>query len=292
VGGINGAQLLVSSNMSKCTGTYGTASWSCSFVRTRHLMYPAADLAAGQPYNRTEWSDVAANAAVPCVHDSYTTDSFWVSRDDDTHVSVWGVRAGHASRKQVTIKASSAAVDGKQLGGGAVIYTNIGRTPQNAQYRDGRIVFVSNDGYTWSGQSTPNNAVRLVRLNMSKFYDASPSVTVEIDRIFGRASAGESPGVIFDYGWPAVAANAHGDIVVASVRSNSTIYPELRSSVWFAGQSDISSSILIAPSTSALSSFHMAGASADPSTGGVYIAQQYGSSAPSWRIRVAKILGT
>jgi hypothetical protein len=83
-------------------------------------------------------------------------------------------------------------------------------------------VFVPNDGHTWSGQSTPNNAVRLVRLNVSKFYDASPSLIVEIDRIFGCASAGDPPTAIFDYGWPAVAANANGDIVVGSVRSNLT----------------------------------------------------------------------
>jgi hypothetical protein len=132
--------------------------------------------------------------------------------------------------------------------------------------------------------------VRLVRLNVSKFYDASPSVAVEIDRILGRASAGDAPDVIFDYGWPSVAANANGDIVIGSVRSNPTIYPELRASVWFAGQPDISSSISIGTSSSPLSSFHMAGASADPSTSGVYLAQQYGSS-PSWRIRVVKMLG-
>jgi hypothetical protein len=289
--GINASHFLVSNEMSKCTGTYPT-SWVCNFVRTRHLMYTAADLVGGKPYSRSEWWHVNGHSAAPCVHDSYTTDAFWVHRDDDTHVSVWGVRAGKVTSKQVTIQPSTGAVDGKELGGGTVGYTNIGRAPQNAQYRDGRILFVSNDGHTWSGQSTPNNAVRLVRLNVSKFFDASPSVTVEIDRIFGRASAGDPPGVIFDYGWPAVAANAHGDIVVGSVRSNSTIYPELRASVWFAGQPDISSSVLIGASTSPLTQFHMAGASADPSTGGVYLAQQYGSSSPSWRIRVAKILGT
>ena len=157
--------------------------------------------------------------------------------------------------------------------------------------RNGRIVWVSNDGHTWSGQSSPNNAVRLVRLNVSKFFDPVPSVTVEIDRIFGRASAGDRSGSIFDYGWPAVASNANGDIVVGSVRSNATIYPELRASPWFTGQPDLSPSVSLAKSSSALTAFHMAGASADPSTSGVYVAQQYGSSTPSWRIHVAKMLG-
>jgi hypothetical protein len=130
-----------------------------------------------------------------------------------------------------------------------------------------------------------------VRLNVSKFFDPVPSVTVEIDRIFGRASAGDRSGSIFDYGWPAVASNANGDIVVGSVRSNATIYPELRASPWLAGQPDLSPSVSLAKSSSALTAFHMAGASADPSTSGVYVAQQYGSSTPSWRIHVAKMLG-
>jgi hypothetical protein len=124
-------------------------------------------LIAGKPYSRTEWNNVKAQNAVPCVHDTYTTDAFWVHRDDDTHVSVWGVRAGNVTSKQVTIAKSSGAVDGKELSGGTVIYTNIGWAPQNAQYRDDRIVFVSNDGHTWSGQSTPSNAVRIRVLERS-----------------------------------------------------------------------------------------------------------------------------
>jgi hypothetical protein len=36
----------------------------------------------------------------------------------------------------------------------------------------------------------------------------------------------------------------------------------------------------------------MAGASADPSTPAVYLAQQYGSTSPNWRIHVAKMLGS
>ena len=182
-------------------------------------------------------------------------------------------------------------INGTQLGGNKVQYDNIGRDPQNAQYRDGRIVFASNDGHTWSGQSSPSNAVRLVRLNVSQYFASSQSVTVEIDHIFGRASAGDPPGVIYDYGWPAVAANANGDIVVGSIRSNSTSYPELRASVWLAGQPDISPGVSLVKSSSPLSAWHMAGAAADPSTDGVYLAQQYGATSPSWRIRVVKMLG-
>jgi len=77
--------------------------------------------------------------------------------------------------------------------------------------------------------------------------------------------------------------------------------------VWFAGQPAISSSVLLQKSSSApvlncsanpddatkacVSEFHMAGASVDPSTSGVYLAQEYGSFSPPWRIHVAKMLG-
>ncbi len=283
--GVNSTHLLASENM--------VSSWTNgSFTRTRHLLYSTANLVAGTPYSRSEWSHVNGNNAVPCVHDSYTTDAFWVHRDDDTHATVWAVRNGQVSSRQITIQTSSSVVNGTQIGGSPVYFDNIGRGPQNCHYRDGKIVFVSNDGHTWSGQASPNNAVRLVRLNVSQFFAASPTVTVEIDRIFGLASAGDPAGNIYDYGWPAVAANASGDIVVGSVRSHSTIYPEQRASVWFAGQTDISSSVSLQTSSSPLSSFHMAGASADPSTPAVYVAQQYGATSPPWRVHVAKMLGT
>jgi hypothetical protein len=288
--GISSAYFLISDIMKNCVLSGG--SWTCANSGTRNFMYTAADLVAGKPYTRLEWSNPAAGRAAPCVNDSATTDAYWVTRDDDTHASVWGVRNGAVTRQQVAVKTSTSAVDGVQLGGDSVSYTNIGRSPQNAQYRDNRIVWVSNDGHTWSRQAQPSNAVRLVRLNVSQFYAQVPSVTVEIDRIFGRASASDPAGAVFDYGWPAVAANGVGDIVVGSVRSNSTIYPNLRASVWFAGQSDISSSISLKSSSSKLSQFHMAGASDDPITDGVYLSQQYGSSSPSWRVRVIKMLGS
>jgi len=301
--GINGTHFIISNKMKKCTGTYPNPPkifdpWICNWVSTRHLMYTASDLAAGpqlygSSYSRSEPQPNLPNDAAPCVHDSYTDDAFWVSRDDDTHLSVWAVRNGKATSQKVTIQTSTQVVnDPPQLGGGTVDYNSTMRfAVQNCQYRNDRIMFVSNDGHTWSGQSSPNNAVRLVRLNVSQYFAASPSVTVEIDRLFGRAGTGDPAGVIFDYGWPAVAANTNGDIVVGSVRSNASIYPELRANVWFDGQPDLSSGVSLATSSSPLTAFHMAGASADPSTNGVYLAQQYGATSPAWRIRVTKMLG-
>ena len=290
--GINASHFLVSNYMHKCTGTYNTSTWDCTFVRARYLMYSVVDLAAGKKlYGRSEWSDPAAVRAVPAVHDSYSTDAFWASRDDATHATVWAVRNGNVTHRQVTVQTATAAVNGAQLGGSLVSYNNLMLFPQNAHYRNGRIAFVSNVGHTWSGQSSANNAVHLVRVDVSKIFDPSPTATVEINKIFGRSSAGDPSGVIFDYGWPAVAVNTNSDIVVGSVRSHSSIYPELRASVWFAGQPNISPGVSLAKSTSPVKQFHMAGASADPSTDGVYLAQAYGSSSPGWRIRVAKMLG-
>jgi hypothetical protein len=280
--GVNASFFLATEAM--CDGPGHCPVW-------KNFMYSAGALAAGMPYSRGEWHATGSNGAAPCGHDSPTTDAFWVNRDDATHVSVWAVRSGAVYRRTVTVQTSTPAVDGVQFGGATVSYTNIGWSPQNCEYRNGKIVWVSNDGHTWSGQSQPSSVVRLGRLNVSQYFAAVPTVTVEIDRIFGRASATDPAGSVFDYGWPAVATNANGDIVVGEIRSNSTIYPELRASAWFAGQPDISSSVSVQTSSSPLSQFHMAGASADPSTAAVYTSQQYGSTSPNWRVRVAKVLG-
>jgi hypothetical protein len=288
--GVNASFFLVSD--ATCKGAGDCPVW-------KNFMYSAGDLTAGRRYTRGEWHVPASNGvpgsngSAPCDHDTPIADAFWVNRDDDTHVSVWAVRSGAVYRRKVVVQTSTSEVNGVQLGGSPVKYNNIGRTPQNCEYRNGKIVWVSNDGHTWSGQSQPSDAVRLGRLNVSQYFASIPSVTVEIDRIFGRASASDPSGSVFDYGWPAVAANANGDIVVGEIRSNATIYPELRASAWFAGQPDISSSVSLQTSSSPLTDFHMAGASADPSTSGVYVSQQYGSgpSSPVWRVRVAKVLG-
>jgi CARDB protein len=285
--GVNATHLLVSNNMRHCEGTYPT--WDCSTqARTRHFMYPTDKLVAGLAYVRGEGPPHTVRDAVPCVHDTYSTAAFWVHRDDATHATVYRKSGGLVTQKQVTIQTGGGPVNGAQLGGSSVIYTNIGSSPQNCHYRGGRLAFASNDGHTWSGQSSPSNAVHLVRLKVSDW----PAVTVEIDRVFGRASVGDPAGIVYDYGWPAVAIGSDDDLVIGSVRTDSTLYAELRGSVWYDGSGDISSSVLLKSSSSALSSFHMAGAAADPTTSGVYLAQQFGSSNPGWRVNVSKLLGS
>ena len=295
--GINGSSLMISNNMFTCTGSYATDSWKCKFLRTRHFSYPLSTLTsgAGAPaIAREEWfDDTAGNNAAPCIDDSSSTDAFWVHRDDDSHVTVWGRRNGHVTKKQVKVKKSEDTVNGSEITGGPVRFDNINRNPTNAECRNGKIVFVSNDGHKWLGLSHASNVIRLVRLDVTHFFDASPSVAVELDRMFGRSSPGDAAGLVYDYGWPAVSTNAGGDIVVGSVRTMSAMWPELRASVWFAGQPDISGSASLQPSLGPLPipEFHMAGAAADPSTSGVYLAQQFGTTAGPFRIHVAKMLG-
>ncbi len=188
--GVNATHLLISDHM--------VSTWGGTATRTRHFTYTMADLSTGKSYTRAEWSKPAANGAVPCVHDSSLTDAFWVQRDDALHVSVWAAPKGDLTKlisQQVKVTASTGPVNGRQPGtsgshgNNLVGYNNISWAPQNAQYRNGRIVYASNDGHTWSGKSSPNNAVRLIRLDVSKYFDPSPSMTVEIDRVFGLSSA-------------------------------------------------------------------------------------------------------
>jgi hypothetical protein len=99
--GVNATHLLVANIQ---VGTAGKT--------THHYMYTTPDLGAGKPYSRSEVSFAAGVQAVPCVHESYTTDAFWIRRDDDAHASVWAVRGGQLSSKQFAIQKSTGQVNG------------------------------------------------------------------------------------------------------------------------------------------------------------------------------------
>ena len=294
--GVTSTHFLVSNNM----GAAGQI----------HFMYTAADLASGLPYTRGAWAHTLAQHAGPAVHQSTSTDAFWVNRDDASHVSVWAVRNGQVLRKTAAYLlgsnigvTASGPISAPQKDDGTVVggvpdvgFTNIGFDPQNVDFRDGKLTWVANESHVWSGLASANNVARVVRMDVSNYFTTG-AIPVEIDRVFGRSSSGDVAGAVFDYGWPAVASNAAGDLVIGTVRTNASIFPQQRASVWLTGDADIESSALIGTGTAsnALGQYHMAGASADPTTSGVYLSQMLTvTTLPSgtwWKIRVNKVLG-
>jgi hypothetical protein len=275
-----------------------------------HFMYSAANLVNGTPYTRGVWSHTLAQSCGPAVHQSASSDAFWVNRDDATHVSVWAVRNGQVIRHTAAyLLGSNTGVtpegpvpadqkdDGTKSPMPQIDFGNIGWGPQNVDLRNNKLTWVANESHTWSGQSAPSNVARVVQMDVSTYF-TNGSIPVTIDRAFGASSAGDPAGSLFDYGWPAVASNANGDLVIGTVRTNASIFPQLRASVWPAGASDIDSSILSGNGTASnpMGEYHMAGAAADPTTSGVYLSQMLTSpTLPSgtwWRIHVVKELGT
>ena len=301
--GINATHLLLSEQLATgCSfACYSGAKNTCNPTKTYHLSYTIADMLNGLPYTRGVWTSPDAQGAVPAVHDSSTNDAFYVHRDDGAHASVWAVRNGIVSRSaQVPITQGLSPVDGLQpyppIPGfctAQVPYAKvIGSGPQNVEFRDGHLNWVSNDGIDWSGASATSTAVHLARFDVGKYYASGvQAVGVQIDRIYGRASASDPPGSVFDYGIPAVSSNANGDLIVGEIRSSCTTYPEFRASAFLAGQTDVSESMSLFAQSDTPAPGHMAGASADPSGQGIYIGQIYARGS-TWRIRVAKMLGT
>jgi CARDB len=301
---------------------------------TDHTMYSAADLASGNasyakkiwpPYNKDAVCGGCAEEppfapyspsnlppepektrtapeflAAACVHESPTSDFFWIHHDSNLYATVFGRRDGKVtSRRTATLHGGFRPVNGEQMDrtadgkpAPAIIYTNILANYQNCVVRNNTLVAAANIGQKWANNGgVVTNAVRLVRVDVSNFFAASGPLPV-VDFIFGKAAPDDPPDQIFHYGWPAVATNANGDIVVGSVRTRETIFPEQRASVWFAGESAIRPSISIHTGPDMTGgTYDMAGAAADPTTSAVYLAQEYTESGKR-QVRVTKMLGT
>lgn len=289
--GTNQTYLLVSERGDDC----GTTSCAGGMAY-RNYMFTMSDLAVGTVPSRWLWKNTSAGGILaPCHQQTTTTNTFWVTSTGATTGDFWALQ-NDSSVKRVpfTVQSTKAPLSSASQKSMVLDFSNIGRTPQNAVCRSNTLTYVSGVGKVWANQSSTWNAVQLVQLNTTYAKASTPSITVTRDRVFGRSSAGDSSSSIYHYGWPAVATTPSGDVVVGSVRSNSSIFGELRASVWAAGDSDISSSISTQTGYGALNQYHMAGASTDPSpAGGVYLSQQYGTgTTPAWRIRVTKMLGS
>ena len=328
--GVNSSILVVSNKMKTMDANNAAIQ-----LWTDHTIYGVAELAEGNtsyvkkiwpPYNVSKVCDGCAeqppfspyspsspppekNTSAPeflaaaCVHESATTDFFWVHRDDNSSATVFGRRDGKVKSLAVPLRSAFNPVDGKQMDNDvtdttpapAIVYTDgAGANYQNCVFRNNKLVAVANIGQKWSNNPAGNvvsNAVRLIRLDVSDFFATPGSVSVEIDRIFGKSSPGDPTDAIFDYGWPAVATNSVGDIVVGSVRSRQTMFPEQRASIWLHGESDMRPSVSIRTGLDmAGGKYHMAGAAADPATDAVYLAQEYPVSGNK-RVWITKMLG-
>ncbi|HEX2444129.1 MAG TPA: CARDB domain-containing protein [Vicinamibacterales bacterium] len=241
--------------------------------------------------------------AAACVHESPTSDFFWIHRDSNQYATVFGRRGGKVTHRRTAIlHGGFKPVNGEQKDNTAdgnpapaILYTNgAGANYQNCVVRNNKLVAAANIGQKWANNGgLVSNAVRLIRVDVSNFFAGSGPLPVEIERIFGKSAPDDPVDQVFHYGWPAVATNANGDIVVGSVRTRETIFPEQRASVLFAGDSALRPSVSIRRGLDMAvdGHYHMAGAAADPVTNAVYLAQEYPVSG-NRRVHITKMLGT
>jgi hypothetical protein len=143
--------------------------------------------------------------------------------------------------------ASGTLVDGAQKGSKTTwtvspirLGPQIGDAILKAVYRNGHLYCTANNAKNWTGSGV-YAAGRVLWFNVSAY----PTASLEMDRTFGSASAGDPAGELYHYGWPSLEVNKNGDVVLTTTRTNSSIYPEVRLSKWFAGEADIRSSVLL-----------------------------------------------
>jgi hypothetical protein len=291
--GINGQFLLVSNRQQdRKTKVFSTFNW----------MFTLAELTNGQKFSKLGWTTGTDDGMTPCLHQTFTTDAYYLT-EETTGGTVWIVRGGIIFRRSFTFKNGvGAPPDGEQFGSNTMVENTVGANPGNAEYRNGKIVWVSALGIVKTefpgGFKSPGvvrGVVRIGRVDVSNFSPLNAtSPSLEIDEIVPLNDQGDAltpwPNGLFHRAHPAVATNANGDVVIGSLKTNGTILPAQSASVWLSGQPDISAGAVIAKSSGPLGSIHMAGASSDPSTAGVYLAQQLGVPGGS-TIQVTKMLG-
>jgi hypothetical protein len=221
---------------------------------------------------------------VPIVHETATSREYILNRVGGSSVDVWAVNdpfgpSQSLTRRTVALSAFTNPVDGRQSPNAAgtprLILTNIGTDVLMGQFRSNEIVFTANDARNWDGAGT-RSSVRLVELDVTNFATATP--IIRKDRAYGARAAGET--VYSDYGFGAAMQNEDGAIAAASIRTNSTIFPQARLSAWLSTDSDIRPSILMSSGFATLLGFSgnvgvdNSGASVDPyDDEGIYFAQ-------------------
>lgn len=201
--------------------------------------------------------DTNAGLLQPVVHHGQSPRHYFVSRKGADKVVVWAVRDAlkptqELEQAEVTTQPFTAPVDAPQLQkvdqtARLIKMTNLGTNILKAVYRDNKLYLVGNDARPWGGGNLLSS-IRLLRLNVAN-YPSVPSPASDptsIDRPFGGGNAIDDPaGARMYYAWPALEVNQHGDMVVVYSRSGSTIFPQMRGSVYFAKEADIRPSRLL-----------------------------------------------
>jgi hypothetical protein len=187
----------------------------------------------------------------PAVHHGPSARIFLVNKWGN-NAEVWAISNALTAqqtfaRADVALPGTSGAlVDAPQKGKTVANPPPIAMGPQigdgflKAVYRNNRLYFTANNSKNWTGSGNLASG-RLIRVNVANY----PSVTVEIDRTFGSASAGDPAGQTYHYAWPSIEVNKNGDMVLTTTRTSSTIYPEVRLSAYYAAEADLRSSVLL-----------------------------------------------
>ncbi|HVZ70757.1 MAG TPA: malectin domain-containing carbohydrate-binding protein [Polyangia bacterium] len=336
IGGVDGTALYFRNtavNFADCNhnGTQDSGE-TCTYdaVNLRDAQQMADGVGGGSVRGWIFWDLTLASGnkgwlIAPAVEETFNSRGFMVANDGASQIGVFGVSNVFASNQSVSLVTanvqafgSTGGLTGKQkpnpagsTPGDAVAppmkFDNLGNALLNLHYRDNKLIMTAND--SWAVNGVTRAAARLIRMDVSNY--GSGSVTVDIDRRFGIASAGDAAGSTFDYGWPAATQNSAGDIAISTVRTDVSIFPQLRLSAWGLGDADIRSSILWKQGAAALYPFpsgpapglccggqawvDTAGVSVDAfDYTGVYFAEEFPNAVGynNFQIQVGKEFGT
>lgn len=254
------------------------------------------------------------NVAQPAVHHGSTDHAYFVGRWDTDKLVIWTISnplqiQPTMSRAVVTLvhpqKGNSvpfgATQDAPQNKSAKLIaMTNLGTDVLKAVYRNGLLYVVTNDARDWFNDGQMLTSIRLVRL----FVGAFPNIPTKgnpsyINRVFGKNNIydDKTGAEHMYYGWPAVEVNRNGDMVIIYARIGSTIYPQVRFSVYYHNESDIRPSRLLhdgeAPydqGGSPLRWGDCAGASVDPSDDtAIWVVHEYAKTGGNYGIWVGEV---
>jgi hypothetical protein len=318
--GISGDLFVETVNVGRANGTQ------------EHLvnLFSVDDMATGLPYNSLRgwryWSlvnadnrNIGATVVQPTVQHSNDNVHFLVNHEGTARrLQIWRISnlnpfvAGQQRLEVAAVDLLSdfaSPVEGQddmascQVPLGPIVvtvtcriqFTNLGNDVLKASYRAGQLYMTMQDARDWDRNGVIYTSVRLVRMGVQG-YPSLPQSNITIDRTFGSANVIEdqpdTPALRFHYGWPAVEANAQGDIVVMYARTGQTINPEARYSVRLAADPDMRPSrvlkvgdapyMITYPNVLQSGLFRWgdtAGASVDPiDDTGIWIAQQYATA--------------